>query len=131
LVCATSVGCAKVRRVRECNVLARGVNLEIAAIQAETAPPKRTPAAFASIAARYERMAGEVGRRRFADATLTEATKDYRELLERAGRACRQIASALPRSDTRGLESAVQDLDKVTRKEVVAVTRINAACHAP
>jgi hypothetical protein len=124
-------GCSKVDRVRECNRLARGTNPRLSRVVAEEAPRKRSAAAFETVAAQYELVADEVGRRRFVEPNLAEATRDYRDLMERAGRASRQIARALPVNDTKAIETARDDLDKIVRREAVTVARINASCAAP
>ena len=125
------VACGKVDRVRECNRLARGVNPHLARVAAENAPKKRTSEAFETIAAQYESAADEVGRRHFDEHGLSDAAGEYGDVLERAGRACRQIARALPTNDRRAIDEAQSDLDKIVRKETMSVARVNASCNAP
>jgi hypothetical protein len=127
--CLSLVSCTKLARVRECRALVASVNPAISGIQELLATNRRDAAFYGEVAARYDGIAAELGKLTFTGEQLKLHVEEYRSVVTAAAQAVRQVGQA--QTNPQSLPQARQELDRVVRREKVAVMRLDAECHAP
>jgi hypothetical protein len=127
--CLWLAGCGRIQRVRECRALVARVNPALGGIQQLLATNRRDAAFYGDIAGRYEALAAELGRLSFGNEQLKLLVDDYRGVAIAAAAAIRSFGQA--QTDPQTLPQARLELDRVVRREKVAVMKLDAECHAP
>jgi hypothetical protein len=129
LLCLTLTGCNKLQRVRECRALVASVNPALGGIPQLLATNRRDAAFYGDIASRYDGIALELGKLTFSNEGIKLHVEEYRSVATAAAQAVRSVGQA--QSNPQALPQARQELDRVVRREKIAVMRLDAECHAP
>jgi hypothetical protein len=129
LFCLSLTSCSKLQRVRECRALVARVNPALGGIQELLATNRRDAAFYGDVAARYDGIATELAKLSFTSEQLKLHVEEYRSVVTAAAEAVRAVGKA--QTSPQSLPQARQELDRVVRREKVAVMRLDAECHAP
>lgn len=122
------VGCGRAGRVDECNGVAELVNTAFDEIEARRERDGEKPETYLAIAARYEKLGRELGKRRFGHEPLTRAVMDYRNMLTSTSAALRRAAPQLQNKESPALRRERGGLETLIRQEKALVARFDAAC---
>jgi hypothetical protein len=120
-----AVGCGKFREVSACRSVAHEVN---AAADEVDALSKAKPVDEARVAKRYAALAKALAPRGAGETPLALAVRDYISVLRGYENALRNHALLLQTPYPRIME-ARRELDRLSKREHAAATRIDAECH--
>jgi hypothetical protein len=129
LCCLWLMGCGRIQRIRECRALVANVNPALGGIQQLLASNRRDTAFYDEVAGRYDAIAAELGKLSFSHEQLKALVDEYRSVATSAAIAVRSVGKA--QTDPQALPQARLELDRVVRREKVAVMKLDAECHAP
>jgi hypothetical protein len=128
---ALAPGCAKFRKARECDVLARAVSGWLARQPVPNlaqAEPKQLVLETRATAKRYHDLDRELGALEISSPDLVHRTARYRELARKSAEALDDVAGALERGDTELARRRRVEFDATSRAEGPLVAEINSAC---
>ncbi len=84
--------------------------------------------AYLAAAARYERLAKQLGPMEFSTEEMARNVAEYASVLGAAAQALRVLAAAVDSDNHGEVERATRDLDRLSARERAALNRIDAWC---
>ena len=127
---ASLLGCGRLEH--DCRSLTTTANEFILASESKRLPPEASPAETAraalETAARYERLAKDLGALRIDSKALVPEIAHYRELALGSAVSLRAVAKALDARDFEAARKNRIEFDQTARAEAPLVARINAIC---
>jgi len=120
-----AAGCGKFREINACRGLSRDINGSLDEIEALS---KKKPVDEVGIAKRYAALASKLDARGAGQTPLALAVHDYGAILRATDVALRAHAEATKAQVGRASEPR-RELDRLVKREHLAVTRIEAECH--
>lgn len=118
-------GCGRLREISACRGLTREVNGALDEIETLS---KKTPVDEAAIARRYAALARALEPKAQGDKPLALAVRDYQTVLRATDAALRLHSDGTRAVGLRNAE-ARRELERLTKRERAAVTRIDVECH--
>jgi hypothetical protein len=121
-------GCGRVSRTSECRELAKTVNETLDQVESKLDGAANDPAVLRDIAARYQKLAGEVEARVKGDDGKARTLREYASLFRDTSRVLSQLAVAIEKKDIAAAVKARRDLAILGRRDKPVVLRIEANC---
>lgn len=124
-------GCAKFRKAKECDVLARAVSGWLARQPAPNlaqAEPKQLVIETRDTAKRYHELDRALGALEISSPDLVHRVERYREIARKSAQALDDVARALEGGDTELARRRRVEFDATSRAEAPLVAEINSAC---
>ena len=149
-------GCGRYRRTKQCRALIAQVNPaldEVATITgtggagggsgaggssgtsggtggvSTPAPPARPASVgYLAAAARYERLAKQLGPMEFASEDIAKTVAEYASVLKESAQALRSLAAALDANNYVEADKANRELERLSSSEHAAIAHIDAWC---
>ena len=129
---ATTTGCGRFRKAKECGVLADTVS---AWMKKDAPPPSPagadTPALVAdarATAGRYRELDRTLAGIKLESDELTPLVQRYRQMAVQSAQALEEVARALSDENLEHARKLRVDFDAIVRAEAPLVNEINAAC---
>jgi hypothetical protein len=123
-----ATGCGRVREISACRSLSREINPVLTEIEALS---KRTGGADElGMAKRYAELAKRVKARSESGGPLAPALRDYAGIFEATDAALRAHAEALSSNQAARANEKRRELDRLVKREKVAVLRIETECQS-
>ncbi len=151
-----SAGCGRYTRTKQCRALIAQVNPVLDDITAITgsggagggggtgggaglggsagvagsavAPGPPASMAYLTAAARYERLAKQLGPMEFASEDIAKTVAEYASVLNASAQALRSLAAALDANNYAEAEKANRELERLSGREHAAIGHIDAWC---
>jgi hypothetical protein len=120
-------GCGKFREISACRGVARDVNVALDEIEALSKKP--SPEQEARAAKRYAELAKQLEPRTLGTTRMAASLREYVTVLRATETALRSHSEASKNHDTSRLNEARRELERLVRREKMAVTRIDVDCH--
>lgn len=115
-------------KVAECQKLIQAANAESQAIQSSTAKLGSNPSDIDTLAVTFDKAAGDVGAVALKDEKLKGFQKDYKDMMTRAAKSCRDMSAAVRSKKLADINKAKGELDSVGGNESKVVNGINGYC---
>jgi hypothetical protein len=122
-------GCARIRKTRDCQALARVVNRrldEIAEIDKRTDPNR-----YSEIAKRYELLSRELKNLSLREPDLVQQLPEYSATYNRAAGAARRAAGAVKGNNDHAMTQVAREFERVGQREKTLARKIDAECRGP
>jgi hypothetical protein len=128
LAAALLAGCG-LGKVQECNKLIQAANTQSQAIQASsTKVGSGNPSDIDALATTFDSAATQVGQVDLKDDKLKKFQGDYKDMMTRAAKSCRDMSAAIRSKSIPQINKAKGELDSVSGNESKVVTEINGYC---
>ncbi|HVR18213.1 MAG TPA: hypothetical protein VMS65_00910 [Polyangiaceae bacterium] len=122
-----TLGCGRIREVKECRALARIVNPALDEI-AERVAKDRGAASYRFAAARYGKLATELAHFRLGIPRAEGTVEELAEAMKQASTQATQLADALEKRDAVVAGNARRDLTQLARQQKSITMRIHGDC---
>ena len=124
-------GCARFRKAKECDLLAKTVSGWLAkqpTPTGATTEPKKLAAETRATAARYEELDRELAALDVKSRELGRQVARYREIAVQSARALQDVAKALEGDNTELARKRRVEFDETVKAEAAVVAEINSVC---
>ena len=137
---ASSTACSRFTKTRQCRALIAQVNPALDEVVALTDAgaggdgsgggngATRGGARYLAAAARYERLAKDLGPMEFSSEQTAKSVAEYASVLTTTGQNLRALAAAIDANNQPEIDRANRELERLTIRERAAVARIDAWC---
>jgi hypothetical protein len=119
-------GCERLRDVKRCRTLARGVNTSLDTIEELTAKPASS--AYGAAALEYEGLAKRLDAFDGGSPELVRDVHEYAAFARSSARAAAGVAQALQTKNSAAAQVNAHELARLARQEKVIVRRIDGDC---
>jgi hypothetical protein len=119
-------GCERLRDVKRCRTLARGVNGSLDTIESATAKP--TSSAYGRATLEYEGLAKRLDTFDGGSPELERDVHEYAAFARSSARASAGLAQALQMNNSAAAQVNARELERLSRQEKVIVRRIDDDC---
>ena len=123
----SSAGCSRFTRTKQCRKLIAQVNPALDEVQTLT-QGKSGSAQYVAAAARYERLAKDLGPMEFSSEQMAKYVAEYAGVLSACAQNLRALAAALDSNNNAEAERANRELERLNIRERSAISRIDAWC---
>jgi hypothetical protein len=138
---SASSGCARFTRTKQCRSLIAQVNPALDEVLALTdggvaggaaggAGANTGTARFVSAAARYERLAKDLGPLEFSSEQMAKYVAEYASVLTSTAQILRTLAAALDQNNPSEADRANHELERLSIRERSAVSRMDTWCQS-
>jgi hypothetical protein len=131
----SSAGCGRFTRTRQCRTLIAEVNPALDEVLALTdggvgggGAGHAGGARYVSAAARYERLAKDLGPMEFSSEQMAKYVAEYATVLTASAQALRSLGAALDTNNPSEADRANHELERLTIRERSAISRMDAWC---
>ncbi len=142
LLCALGLGllaapgCRAIKKTRECRAFVDKVNVAVQEIIEEgkianNPDGKQMVEGMKKVAARYERLAADIGTLEVQTPELKAKLEEYQGLCAKTAKAARDVVEAVEKSDPEKAAAAQEAFSVVSKQEVELVKSVNAFCQTP
>jgi len=146
-------GCGRYRRTKQCRALIAQVNPALDEVATITgtggagggagtggssgtsgsaggagAPGRPASVGYLAAAARYERLAKQLGPMEFASEDIAKTVAEYASVLNESAQALRSLAAALEANSYGEADKANRELERLSSREHAAIAHIDAWC---
>ena len=131
-----SVDCSRFTRTRQCRTLIAQVNPALDEVLALTdagaggSTNNASSVRYVAAAARYERLAKDLGPMEFASEQMAKYVAEYASVLTASAQALRALAIALDANNGAEAERQNRELERLLLRERSSVSRIDAWCQS-
>ncbi len=136
-----AVGCSRFTKTRQCRALIAQVNPALDEVVALTdagaggsggaggaAVMNASAARYLAAAARYERLAKDLGPMEFSSEQMAKSVAEYASVLSATAQNLRALAAATTSNNVPEIDRVNRELEKLTVREHGAISRIDAWC---
>jgi chromosome segregation ATPase len=127
-LCLSLLGCSKIERISQCRGLVETVNQGMDVIE-PIAKAEDSPSKFEKLEREYRGLADRVSALPIASSPLHAEIKEYTELLKAVAEHCKNLQGAIGAGGR--VEQLRKDLDRTTRREKMAIHKLETYCQAP
>jgi hypothetical protein len=133
LLALSSAGCGRFTRTRQCRKLIAQVNPALDEVLTLTdggvgGAGHTGGARYVLAAARYERLAKDLGPMEFSSEQMAKSVAEYASVLTSSAQALRSLGAALDSNNPSEADRANHELERLTIRERSAVSRMDAWC---
>jgi hypothetical protein len=140
LLALSSAGCGRFTRTRQCRALIAQVNPALDEVLALTdagagggsagasARTSTGSTRYVAAAARYERLAKELGPMEFSSEQMAKSVAEYASVLTATAQTLRSLAAALDANNTAEADRANHELERLSIREHSAISRMDTWC---
>ncbi len=124
-------GCARRKRILECNRFIEKVNGSLGEINKYTNTPVDDPKLagnMRTLSKLFEQLAKDIDAMQITAPELAPETKRYRDMCEHSATAARHLADAVSKDDVKEAKAADKEFKSVVKDESDLIRKINAVC---
>jgi hypothetical protein len=121
--------CNRLAKTHECRRLGAIVNAGLGKVEASL--HKGSAAEYRALGPLYKALAAEVRQARLSSSAGTALVSEFATLFESTASATTNFGAALEAQDTRKIEEARRDLERLARHEQGLAMRLDSYCEAP
>ncbi len=127
----TTAGCARRKRIMECNHFIDKVNLSLREINKYTktrADDPKLETNMRTLAKLFKKLATDIQAMHISSPGLAPHTRRYREMCEHSATAALHLADAVSKDDVKEVKSADLEFKGVVKSESELIRKINGVC---
>ncbi len=127
----TTSGCARRKRLLECNRFIQKTNGSLEEINKYTNTPPHDPKLATNmhtLSKLFEQLAKDIDAMHITAPELAPETKRYRDMCQQSAEAARHLADAVDKDNPAEAKSAQQEFKRVVKDESDLIQRINKVC---